>query len=108
MKKVLISFGSVLILAFVMVLFVSANTSSPDKDKKVKNQVKKEQVATHCSSTCNHSATCDKCTACDPAKCKEKGCTHEVGSCDPKTCKKHVEKGCKEGTCSGTCKGKGK
>lgn len=114
MKNRITRIVSTMIMAFVMVLFVSANTVGEGKDKKTKSEVKKEQVQTKCSATCNHATACTKGAACDPAKCAEKGCDHKSGTCDPKTCKGHDGKVCKEGkpcdhsACTGTCKGKAK
>ncbi len=114
MKNRITRIVSTMIMAFVMVLFVSANPVGEGKDKKTKSAVKKEQVQTKCSATCNHATTCAKGVACDPAKCAEKGCDHKLGTCDPKTCKGHDGKVCKEvktcdqSSCTGTCKGKTK
>ena len=54
MKKLLISLGSVLALAFIALFFLTASNAGQDQDKKVKSEVKKEQVTSHCSSACNH------------------------------------------------------
>ncbi|MCJ7449674.1 MAG: hypothetical protein MUO72_18510 [Bacteroidales bacterium] len=111
MKKLLITIGSLLIMAFVVVLFVNATESKKDT-KKAKTEVKKAEAAVSCSATCNHStgdktATCDpancKGTNCDPEKCKTAGCDHtnckgncekagtETKACDPATCPGHTK-----------------
>ena len=89
MKKLLISIGSLLIMAFVVVLFVNAIDSKKDT-KKAKTEVKKVEAALPSSTTCNHS-TGDKTTACDPEKCEELNCDHKDGKCDPATCTAHKE-----------------
>ena len=107
MKKILISVGSLLIMAFVIVLFINATESEKDP-KKAKTEVSKTEAAP-CSATCNHSG--DKTATCDPEKCKELNCDHKDGKCDPATCTGHKEGEMKEGkacnhattACSGTC-----
>lgn len=96
MKRILISIGSILVLAFVMVLFVSANPDNVDKKKKAKTELKQELGNNHCTGVCNPEK-CGKTANCDPVKCKEKGCCHGVGTCDPSKCKGHEGMNCKEG-----------
>jgi hypothetical protein len=115
MKKLLISIGSLLIMALVVVLFINASESKQDP-KKAKTEVAKPDSSKPCPAACNHStgdkpATCDPatCTAhkdgkCDPATCTAK----KDGKCDPATCSAHKEmegKACKQATskCPGTC-----
>jgi len=106
MKKLLISIGSILIMAFVVILFVNA-TESKKETKKAKTEVKNTETTIPCSATCNHS-TVDKPSACDPAKCKEMNCSHKDGKCDPASCPMHKEGQPKEGQACGSstaCKG---
>lgn len=99
MKKVLISFGTLLIVAFVLVSFV--NATETDKDKKAKVEVKKVDASTPCSAKCNLSA--EEKAACNPAACAsvtEKKCdpaTCKGTKCDPATCTAHKEGGKMEG-----------
>jgi len=65
MKKVLISIGSILIMAFVVVLFINASEAK-NNTKKAKTEVTKEVKAEPCSATCGHSAAVVSST-CDPA-----------------------------------------
>lgn len=114
MKKLLISFGTVLIVAFVLVSFV--NATETDKDKKAKVEVKKVE-SMPCSAKCNLSA--EEKASCNPAACagvKEKKCdpatctAHNGGKCDPATCAAHKEGGKMEGKACGSsascCKAK--
>jgi hypothetical protein len=94
MKKLLISIGTLLIMAFVVVLFVNANGSKKES-RKAKTEVKKETAAEPCSTTCNHAALDNK-AACDPAKCKEMGSGDKTGKCDPATCTAHKKEAQKE------------
>jgi hypothetical protein len=96
MKKALLVISGFLILAFVTVLFVNAQS----KPQEVKKQ------ATEASAACGAcpSATAAACATktetktaevkkCDPAKCKEMGCDPAKcaeGKCDPATCKAHM------------------
>jgi hypothetical protein len=114
MKRILISIGSILIMAFVVVLFVNArNSQNSQKDpKKAKTEVNKVEVAAPCSATCNHS-TGDKAAACDPEKCKEMNSAHKEGKCDPATCTAHKTDAQKESpacaqatACTGKCQSK--
>ena len=98
MKKLLISIGSVLIMAFVIVLFVNADDSKKDT-KKAKTEVNKVEAAVSCSATCNHSIE-DKTTPCDPEKCKGMNCVHKDGKCDPATCTAHIGVECDPTTCT--------
>jgi len=96
MKKALLGISGLLILGFVTILFVNAQ-SKPQEVKK---------AATEASTGCGAcpSATAAACTTkpetktaelkkCDPAKCKEMGCDPAKcaeGKCDPATCKAHM------------------
>ena len=51
MKKLLITIGSLLIIAFVVVLFVNA-TESKKEVKKASTEVTKTEAATPCSAAC--------------------------------------------------------
>ena len=51
MKKLLITIGSLLIIAFVVVLFVNA-TESKKEEKKASTEVTKTEAATPCSAAC--------------------------------------------------------
>jgi len=51
MKKLLITIGSLLIIAFVVVLFVNATESKKDV-KKASTEVTKTEAATPCSAAC--------------------------------------------------------
>lgn len=101
MKKLLISIGSILIMAFVVILFVNATESKKDT-KKAQTEVKKTEATTPCSATCNHK-TGDKTSTCNPANCKGTNCDPEkckAAGCDPATCKGNCEKA---GTGTKTC-----
>jgi len=111
MKKLLIGIGSVLILAFVTVLFVNATDLTKDS-KKAKTEVKKVEAGVLCPAKCDP-ATCHKTVPCDPEKCKELNCVHKDGKCDPTTCAAHKEGELKEvqpcmkaTTCPGKCHSK--
>jgi len=93
MKKLLISLGSILIMAFVVILFVNATESKKDT-KKAKSETTKTEVVAPCSTTCNH-ATGDKPETCDPATCS----AHKDGKCDPATCTSHKDGRCDPATC---------
>jgi hypothetical protein len=81
MKKLIISISGLMVLAFVVVLFVNAGTSTEDK-KKASTEVSvncgKCPSAPACAKMCQGPASCD------PAKCKE-------AKCDPATCKLNCE-----------------
>jgi len=97
MKKLLISIGSILIMAFVVILFVNATESKKDT-KKAKSETTKTEVVAPCSATCTH-ATCDKPATCDTETCS----AHKDGKCDPAICTAHKERGSTEGhVCGGT------
>jgi hypothetical protein len=113
MKKVLVSVGSILIMAFLVVLFVNANDSVKDP-KKAKAEGKKTETAMPCSSACSQSPE-NKTATCNLEKCKELNCSPESGKCDPTTCQLHKEvenseiRKCGNTTaCPGTCTGKTK
>jgi len=54
MKKLLIAIGSILIIAFVVVLFVNA-TESKKEVKKASTEVTKTEAAAPCSAACSGS-----------------------------------------------------
>ncbi|MCU0462719.1 MAG: hypothetical protein MUF36_12040 [Bacteroidales bacterium] len=99
MKKLLISIGSLLIMAVIVVLFVNANNSKKDT-KKAKAQV--EAAAQCCSQP-----VAETTASCDPATCT----AHKEGEkCDPATCTAHAEAAKKEAEackpsagCAATC-----
>lgn len=102
MKRILISIASILIMAFVVVLFINAG-NSPKDPKKAKTEVNKAESVAPCSAACNHSSG-DKPATCDPATCT----AHKEGKCDPATCTAHKEgeaKTCSQTAagCQGTC-----
>lgn len=105
MKKLLISIGTILIMACVVVLFGNAEGSKKES-RKAKTEVKKETVA---APACCQSVT-DKTTAGDPAKCKEMESGDKDGKCDPAVCTSHKEDSRKEAKacnpaapCAATC-----
>ena len=91
MKKVILSLSGILVAAFVVIMFASAQNNP--------KEVKKS--ATETSATCPKgpsTAVCPMMSAgktadvkgCDPAKCKAMGCDPakcKEGKCDPATCK---------------------
>jgi len=89
MKKLIIGIGSLLITAFVVVLFINANNSARNTGK-----AETEAQISPCPASCSTSAASaaaecevEKCAAsttaeCDPEKCKEL-------KCDPATCSVH-------------------
>jgi len=80
MKKLLISIGSLLVMAAIVVLFVNAGGSKKDP-KKAKASV---EVAAPCCSQ----STAEAKAECDPATCT----VHKEGEkCDPATCTAHKE-----------------
>jgi hypothetical protein len=90
MKKILISIGSLLIMAAIVVLFVNANDSKKDT-KKAKAKAEVEAAAPCCAQPAAEAAN-----SCDPAKCKEV----KDGKCDPATCTAHKEGKCDPATCT--------
>ena len=111
MKKLLVSVGSLLIMAFIIVLFINATESRKDT-KKAKTEIIKEEIVVPCSAACNHSAG-NETAICDPEKCKEPNCDPKNGKCDPATCPAHKEVQPKEAqmcgssaACPGTCRTK--
>jgi len=105
MKKLLIGVGSVLIMAFVLVLFVNAK-DTPKDPKKAKTETVKTEAPAPCSATCS-SSKADAAAKCDPATCT----AHKEGEkCDPATCIAHAEAAKKEAEackptagCAATC-----
>jgi hypothetical protein len=78
MKKVIIGLSGLVVLAFVVVLFVNAQNSTPEA-KKAASEVSANCAKCPTASTCTQMGE-TKTAACDPAKCKE-------AKCDPATCK---------------------
>lgn len=79
MKKVLISIGSLLIMAAIVVLFVNANGS--------KKEGKKAKAAVEASASC-----CDKSAAEATATVDHSNCPDmKDGKCDPATCTAHKD-----------------
>ena len=106
MKKLLISIGGLLIMAFVVVMFINA-TESKNDPAKAKAEVTKAVTAVPCPAACNHSAGI-KTVTCDPEKCKGMNCTQINGKCDPAICPMHKEGQPQEGRMCGSstaCKG---
>jgi hypothetical protein len=110
MKKVIFGISALVILAFVVITTVNAQTDGK-KDKKAKTEVVKD------CSKCPSAATCEtaageapvpgshakhSCTNCDPAKCKDGKCDpackaacDKAGTdakCDPAKCSHHTAK----------------
>lgn len=114
MKKIIAGVSSLLVLAFIVFLTVSAR----DKDKgsaKSKVEVTKEYSQCPSATACKgHSGSAA--VSCDPAKCKEGKCDPtkcKAGMCDPATCSAHKEGAQKEShnciqtaACPGTCHSK--
>ena len=109
MKKLLISIGGLLIMAFVVVMFINATESKNDPTK-AKAEMTKAVTAVPCPAACNHSAGI-KTVTCDPEKFKGEKCTQINGKCDPATCPMHKEgqpeggQMCSSSTvCKGACR----
>lgn len=102
MKKKIIGFSGLLVVALLAFMVVNAQAS----DKKDKKSKKAKTEVTHDCSKCPSAATCtsaaaspsaDVVAACDTTKCKKDG------KCDPAKCK---EGKCeKTGDCKKECKG---
>ena len=97
MKKILIGFAGVIILAFVAVLFINAREGTQGVNK-VQTEVKSDASNGPCMMQCNHS-TVSKAQSCDPEKCKNAGCdqTNCKGNCE----KAKEAKACNPATCPG-------
>lgn len=90
MKKIILGLSGILLAAFVIIMFVNAQTGTQEVKKPA------TEVSTGCGK-CPSASTCAKMAgktaevkACDPAKCKEMGCDPakcKAGKCDPATCK---------------------
>jgi len=111
MKKILISIGSIVIMALVVVLFVNASDSGKDK-KKPAAEVKTTVNPAPCSATCGtpEGASASKC---QPAACNETAAKSKETNCDPATCLGHKEtapqetKACAPApSCAATCQSK--
>jgi len=90
MKKILIGLSGLVILAFIVIIAVNAQSNTQDK-KKDATEVSRDASKCPAASACGHmkdAASGEK--KCDPAKCKEKGCDPakcKEGKCDHATCK---------------------
>lgn len=96
MKKTLLGFAGLLVMAFIVVLFV--NAIKDPETKKSDNQ----KAPVQCTMTCNHGNAASGCPmmkaeaekkSCDPSKCK-------MENCDPSKC---TEKNCDKSGCAGKC-----
>jgi len=81
MKKVIIGLSAILISAFIVILAVNAQNTQKET-KKCSAEIPKDGSKCHAPSSCCMMKCGDasEATACDKAKCKEKGC-------DPANCK---------------------
>lgn len=111
MKKLLISIGSVAIMAFAVVLFVNAAESGKDK-KKPATEVKAGVNQAPCSATCTTAGETAS-SKCQPAACNESAGKAKEHNCDPSSCQGKMETASKEtkpceaaATCAQTCKHK--
>jgi hypothetical protein len=99
MKKLLISIGSLLVMAAIVVLFVNANDS--------KKETKKAKADVEAAAPCCSQPAAEATASCDPATCT----AHKEGEkCDPATCTAHAEAAKKEAEackptagCAATC-----
>lgn len=111
MKKLLISIGSIMMLALVVVLFVNAAGSGKDK-KKAATEVKAGVTPAPCSASCG-STEAASASKCQPATCKEANSKTKDTTCDPAACPETKEVAPKENpacgaaaSCAETCKAK--
>jgi hypothetical protein len=89
MKKLVISIGSLLIMAAIVVLFVNANDS--------KKETKKAKANVEAAAPCCSQPAAEKTSACDPATCT----AHKEGEkCDPATCTSNKDGKCDPATCT--------
>ncbi|MCX6333488.1 MAG: hypothetical protein NT092_04195 [Bacteroidia bacterium] len=77
MKKLLISIGSLLIMAAIVVLFVNANNS--------KKEIKKAKAEVEAAASCCPQPAAEATAAVDHSKCPDM----KDGKCDPATCTAH-------------------
>ena len=100
MKKLLISIGSILLMAFVVVLFVNAADSGKDK-KKPATEVKADAKPAPCSATCGtpEGASASKC---QPATYTESADKAKEHNCDPAACQGKMETASKESKACGS------
>ena len=114
MKKIIIGFSGLFVLAFVVILFVNGQTNT-DKEKKASAEVTRECAP--CPFASAHKALSDTETnqvaKCDPSKCKEMGCDPagcKEGKFDPAKCKANCPvvnggmKKCNPAGCMGSAK----
>ncbi len=87
MKKVIIGISALVVLAFVVITTVNAQ-SDEKKDKKAKTEAVKD------CSKCPSAATCEKAVGEAPVPCSQ--AKHDCANCDPAKCK--------EGKCDAACK----
>lgn len=116
MKKALISFVTLVLLASVTILFINAAGSDKErKNRKANTEMEKDCGKCIPAVSCKMSAESKK-VSCDPVKCKEMNCDKKEAKCNPANCPKHGEvattemKGCcgakSEAGCTGSEKGK--
>lgn len=98
MKKVIIGFSTLTVLAFFIIFTVNAQTTD-QKDKKAKTEVSKDCSKCPSASTCTMAASQTPVVAssadqagmkCDPAQCQAVKCDPaqcKAGKCDPAVCK---------------------
>lgn len=79
MKKILISIGSLLIMAAIVILFVNANGS--------KKEERKAKAAVETAASCCDKSATEATAAVDHSNCPDM----KDGKCDPATCTAHKE-----------------
>ncbi len=94
MKKAIIGLSALVILSFVVLMFVNAQTDAP-KGKKEQTEATAKccPASTDCPKAAQASAGC---AVSNPEKCKELGC-------DPATCPKAKAEGCKMQAAAPAC-----
>jgi hypothetical protein len=102
MKKIIIGFSVIILVAFVVIMATSAKNDNQEVKKastEMSMDCGKCPFATTCGKMAEAAASDSK--ACDPAKCKE-------GRCDPAICKAACAKGegkkCDPAMCAGMAK----
>lgn len=113
MKKVIIGLSGLVVLTFLIIITVNAQ-SNVQKSRKSNTELSRNISPCPSSATCQRLsgskiAKCDssKCSAmnCNQMKCKEGRCEHAIskgGSCDPSKCKSGNYD---QATCKTSCKG---
>lgn len=92
MKKVIIGLSGIVILAFAVILFVNAKSSTTEV-KKAATEVSKDCANCPSAATCTSMTESKTAASCDMTKCKD-------AKCDPAKCK---EGKCDPAKCTGTC-----